>query len=76
MAPPRNPPDPWEHEYAIRKLTEGMETLHEQAQANAEDTRKNREAMIEMKAKIATVAALVGGVAATAVSLAMKLWIK
>lgn len=76
MAPPHKPPDLWEHEYAIRKLTEGMETLHEQAAVNAEDTRKNREALIEIKAKIAMVAGLVGAAAATAVSAAMKLLLK
>lgn len=70
--PPHQPPDIYEHEYAIRRLTEAVQTLTDQAEVNAGHSQKNREDILEIKARVAIFASLIGAVAATAVSLLMK----
>jgi len=53
-----NPPDPYEHEYAIRALTDAVEKLTDKAEELDKAFRTLRDAQLEWKTKWAVLTAL------------------
>lgn len=69
MAPQKNSPDPYEHEFAIRSLMAAVKTLTDQMQLNADSIRRNREDILVIKTKWGMVAIAAGAIAGTVVKL-------
>lgn len=69
MAPQKNSPDPYEHEFAIRSLTAAVKTLTDQVEANSNAARQNREEILVIKTKWATMAVVAGAIAGVVVKL-------
>ena len=75
MPPQKQNPDPWEHEYAIRRLTETMEKAIEQMEVNANNIRALREDLLILKTKwgfLVTMASIAGGVISSILVLVIK----
>lgn len=68
--PPRNhtPPDPYEHEYAIRSLTAAVEKLTDKVEEHEKEIAKLRDSGLVWKTKWA----MLGALWPIAVAIAMK----
>lgn len=73
MPPRQRSEDYYQQEFALRKLSDAVEVLTEQAEKNAADVRSNREDILVIKTKIAFVAGGAGLVGGAIVATVVKL---